>query len=206
MFGINELSWTPFPASILFNAPKTTYAAEEFPTIFDVAPDADKTGQIVSVRWNGSNYIPSFTDGGFGNAGTYDAAGTVSWLRNGLAKTRGQGIKFTALSPADKIANCAAGCDDKFRKTTAEGCCEADCKDGWEFDATNNCVATANNTDPNDCASENRAVNDDETCGDCLSGYSEDTAGDCVADEPDGPNYALWGGIAVVVVIGFLMG
>ena len=71
-------------------------------------------------------------------------------------------------------------------------------------------MATANNTDPNDCASENRAVNDDETCGDCLSGYSEDTAGDCVADEPadepDGPNYALWGGIAVVAVIGFLMG
>lgn len=57
------------------------------------------------------------------------------------------------------------------------------------------CIAVAS-SDPNDCATANRAKNTDDTCGNCLSGYSEDTTtGNCIED---GPNYALWGGIAAV--------
>ena len=61
-------------------------------------------------------------------------------------------------------------------------------------------------TDPNDCASEHRAVNDDDTCGDCLSGYTEDTDGDCIADETEeaGTNWLLYGGIAAVAAFALL--
>ena len=66
-------------------------------------------------------------------------------------------------------------------------------------------------TDPNDCASENRNVNTDETCGDCISGYSEDDDSNCVIDEPeDEPeeekktNWLLYGGIAAVAVFALM--
>ena len=56
--------------------------------------------------------------------------------------------------------------------------------------------------DPNNCGSEHRAVNDDETCGDCQTGYSEDADGNCIADETEetegGTNWMLWGGIAAL--------
>jgi len=65
-------------------------------------------------------------------------------------------------------------------------------------------------TDPNDCASENRNVNTDETCGDCLSGYSEDDDSICVADEPEEEekktNWLLYGGIAAAVAAFAFMG
>ena len=38
-------------------------------------------------------------------------------------------------------------------------------------------------TDPNDCAGENRVKGTDDVCGSCLSGYTEDDTGMCVADE-----------------------
>ena len=61
-------------------------------------------------------------------------------------------------------------------------------------------------TDPNDCASEHRAVNDDETCGDCQTGYSEDADGNCIADETEeaGTNWLLYGGIAAVAAFALL--
>jgi hypothetical protein len=105
-------------------------------------------------------------------------------------------------------------CADANRNTAADGSCDTDCLTGYEFDSNNNCVAVSatnggNGDDPNDCATANRAKNTDDTCGDCKTGYSEDTTtGLCVADvadEEDAPNYLLYGGIAVVAVIGFSM-
>lgn len=59
--------------------------------------------------------------------------------------------------------------------------------------------------DPNDCASEHRAVND-ETCGDCQTGYSEDADGNCIADETEetGTNWLMMGGIAALAAFAFL--
>jgi hypothetical protein len=66
------------------------------------------------------------------------------------------------------------------------------------------------NEDTNDCASEHRAVNDDDTCGDCITGYSEDTNGDCIVEEEEeeeeeeGTNWLLYGGIAAVAVFALM--
>ena len=61
-------------------------------------------------------------------------------------------------------------------------------------------------TDPNDCASENRNVNTDETCGDCVSGYSEDDDADCVADEEEenGINWLMIIGVGAVAAFALL--
>ncbi len=100
-------------------------------------------------------------------------------------------------------------CADANRKTNADGSCTNECNEGYEFrDSPNTCVEVLS-SDPNDCATANRKKNDDDTCGDCLSGYTEDTYGDCVADATDetedGPNYLLWGGVAVVAIIGYTL-
>ena len=59
--------------------------------------------------------------------------------------------------------------------------------------------------DPNDCASENRAVNADKTCGACLTGHLEDADGNCVEDEEEEEtNWLLYGGMAVIAL--FLIG
>lgn len=66
----------------------------------------------------------------------------------------------------------------------------------------------SNGSDPNDCAGENRALNTDNSCGDCLSDYTEDSNGDCIADEAEeeeGTNWLLWGGLAAVAVLAFTM-
>lgn len=55
--------------------------------------------------------------------------------------------------------------------------------------------------DPNDCASENRAVNTDKTCGACLTGHSL-VGNECVADEDE--NGIL--GLSPVVIIGGILG
>ncbi|MBO57570.1 MAG: hypothetical protein CMA77_01040 [Euryarchaeota archaeon] len=57
--------------------------------------------------------------------------------------------------------------------------------------------------DPNDCASENRAVKSDKTCGACLTGYSL-VGGKCIADEEEEEtDWAMWGmaGLAIVAVL-----
>ena len=59
-------------------------------------------------------------------------------------------------------------------------------------------------TDPNDCAGENRVKGTDDVCGSCLSGYTEDDTGVCVADVADvaetETNWLLYGGIGVVAL------
>lgn len=87
--------------SLLKNA---EFAAQASPTIFDIEPDTGSSG-TTTVKWNGKNYIPKFIDGSSGNAGTYNATQTASWLRNVLAKTKGQGVKFESLSPDDEALN-----------------------------------------------------------------------------------------------------
>ena len=68
---------------------------------------------------------------------------------------------------------------------------------------------TDTDTDPNDCASENRVKETDDSCGDCLSGYTEDETGACVADsdetEEKKTNWLLWGGLAAVGVLALTM-
>ena len=57
------------------------------------------------------------------------------------------------------------------------------------------------------CATENRVANTDDTCGECLSGFTEDSTGVCVADatEEEGPNYLLYGGGLALLVVGGIM-
>ena len=177
MFGHNSFTH-PFEAPNGWMQPTETFTAEEFPTIFDEAPDAGKEGEIVEVRWDESadcgptdeevgGYRLTFIDGS-GGCTIKDAAWTVNWLRTVRTRSKGQGVKFISLSPADKTANCAGGCDDNHRKTTAEGCCDTDCKDGYEFDGDNKCVEPS-------------------------------------FPEEKGTNWLLWGGIAAVGAIIFIM-
>ena len=99
-------------------------------------------------------------------------------------------------------------CADANRNTVTDGSCDADCKTGYEFDSNNDCVAVSAN-DPNDCATNNQEKNDDDTCGDCLSGFTADATGVCVADEDDEEtetNWLLYGGIGVAAIAVFMMG
>jgi hypothetical protein len=79
--------------------------------------------------------------------------------------------------------------------------------DGTKYMPTSG-TGGSEDTDTNDCASENRAVNTDDTCGDCITGYTEDTAGTCIADEPaeeeEETNWLLWGGIAAVAAFALI--
>tara|TARA_B110000444_G_scaffold260494_1_gene307694 strand:+ start:1348 stop:1899 length:552 start_codon:yes stop_codon:yes gene_type:complete len=61
-------------------------------------------------------------------------------------------------------------------------------------------------TDPNDCAGENRVKGTDDVCGSCLSGYTEDDTGMCVADEDpaddtEDTNWLLYGGLGAVALV-----
>ena len=101
-------------------------------------------------------------------------------------------------------------CADPNRETNTDGSCGADCKDGYEPDTTPNsgseCIAVAND-DPNDCASENKTVNADDTCGSCLAGYIDDGTGVCIPDESEPVSetpWILYGGIAAVALVFFL--
>ena len=58
------------------------------------------------------------------------------------------------------------------------------------------------------CSTENRVANTDDTCGDCLAGFTEDDTGVCVADadtDEEETNWLLYGGIAALVVVGGVM-
>ncbi len=209
MFGINELSWTPFPNSLLFNAPQQTFKAE----VSDIPASAGQ--QTNDVKWYSStnSYWTSWGQkGGYSSTCSNNCDTVAKYLEVGIVKMRrnqGQGFNFLTLGPQDTFANGgtggrSGGCADPNRKTNADGSCGADCKEGYEPDTTPNsgseCIAV--NTDPNDCATDHRKVKDDETCGDCVSGYSENDDGDCVADEEEeGTNWMLWGGLAVVGVL-----
>ena len=234
MFGINELSWTPFPASILFNATQKTFNAE----VSNISASAGKTTN--NVKWYASSGTYWTQWGGSGGYSAtcgpchpdthascnppegHSGCNTVAkYLESPYVKSRhnaGQGFNFLTLGPQDTFADDGTGgrsitpCADPNRKTNTDGSCGADCKDGYEPNTAPNssseCIAVAND-DPNDCATANRAKNTDDTCGDCKTGYSEDTTtGLCVADvadEEDAPNYLLYGGIAVAGLIAFTM-
>ena len=217
MFGINELSWTPFPSSILFNAPQKIFKAE----VSNIVASAGK--QTNNVKWyasTGSYWTSWGGTGGYTStcSGTCDTV--AKYLEIGIVKSRkneGQGFTFLTVGPQDTLADDGTGggsitpCADPNRNTNTDGSCGADCKDGYEPNtaplSSSECIAVAS-SDPNDCATANRAKNTDDTCGNCLSGYSEDTTtGNCIEDEEeeDGPNYALWGGIALVGILGYSM-
>ncbi len=44
---------------------------------------------------------------------------------------------------------------------------------------------TGRGTDPNNCAQAHRIKKNDNTCGDCISGYEEDDDNNCVESEPE---------------------
>ena len=247
MFGINELSWTPFPASILFNATQKTFKAE----VADIPASPGK--QTNEVRWYSStnSYGTSWgSTGGFTSTCTNtcdtvakyldttivkqaldDGQGfrftstctntcdtVAKYLDNSMVKQAladGQGFTFISIGPNDTWEDGTTDdhkCPDTNRKTHEDGGCDNECKDGYEFKEgyvagmdffePGQCVKIQ--ADPNDCATANRTVKDDKTCGDCLSGYAENDAGDCVAEEEEKEtNWLMWGGIAVVAVIGY---
>jgi len=215
MFGINELSWTPFPASILFNATQKTFKAE----VADIPASPGK--QTNEVRWYSStnSYGTSWgSTGGFTSTCTNTCDTVAKYLDTTIVKQTladGQGFTFISIGPNDTWEDGTTDdhkCPDTNRKTHEDGGCDNECKDGYEFKEgyvagmdffePGQCVKIQ--ADPNDCATANRTVKDDKTCGDCLSGYAENDAGDCVAEEEEKEtNWLMWGGIAVVAVIGY---
>jgi len=215
MFGINELSWTPFPASILFNATQKTFKAE----VNNIPASEGKKTNL--VRWYSStnSYGTSWgSTGGFTSTCTNTCDTVAKYLDNSMVKQAladGQGFTFISIGPNDTWEDGTTDdhkCPDTNRKTHEDGGCDNECKDGYEFKEgyvagmdffePGQCVKIQ--ADPNDCATANRTVKDDKTCGDCLSGYAENDAGDCVAEEEEKEtNWLMWGGIAVVAVIGY---
>ena len=215
MFGINVLSWSPFPASILFNATQKTFKAE----VADIPASPGK--QTNEVRWYSStnSYGTSWgSTGGFTSTCTNTCDTVAKYLDTTIVKQAlddGQGFRFISIGPNDTWEDGTTDdhkCPDTNRKTHEDGGCDNECKDGYEFKEgyvagmdffePGQCVKIQ--ADPNDCATANRTVKDDKTCGDCLSGYAENDAGDCVAEEEEKEtNWLLWGGIAVVAVIGY---
>jgi len=227
MFGVNELSWTPFPSSMLFNAPKTTYAAE----VSNIpAASGQQTNNVKWYSSTGTYWTDWGGTGGYsstcgpchpdthaecnppeGHSGCDTVAKYLEFQSIKSRRNAGQGFNFLTVGPHDTLVTDGTGggsvtpCADPNRETNTDGSCGADCKDGYEPDTTPNsgsvCIAVAND-DPNDCASKNREKKDDDTCGDCLSGYTEDTIGDCVADATDEEKSKLPWIIGAIVVVG----
>ncbi len=210
MFGINELSWTPFPNSLLFNAPQKTFKAE----VNNIPASEGKKTNL--VRWYSStnSYWTSWGSTGGATSTCTNTCDTVAkYLDNSMVKQAladGQGFTFLSIGPNDTWADGTKEdykCPDINRKQHEDGNCTNECKDGYEFKEDyvagrdfyepNQCVEAK--ADPNDCATDHRKVKDDKTCGDCVSGYSENDDGDCVAEE--GTNWMLWGGLTVVGVL-----
>jgi len=108
-------------------------------------------------------------------------------------------------------------CEDPNRETKADGSCDSDCKDGYEYVGidgedypTSMCVDDPMNYDPNDCASKNRHTVADYECGGCKTRYVEDSeTGNCVAEEREGMNalkahmkeYGVYYGIGLVALM-----
>lgn len=97
---------------------------------------------------------------------------------------------------------CGYGCADEYRKTNYLGNCLADCEGGYE-------LVQASLTKPAECVAIESSGGTDE----CESGYELDDDGNCIesSDEPidetieESPNYLLFGGIGVAVLIGFFV-
>ena len=97
---------------------------------------------------------------------------------------------------------CGYGCADEYRKTNYLGNCLADCEDGYE-------LVQASQAKPAECVAIESSGGTDE----CESGYELDDDGNCIesSDEPidetieESPNYLLFGGIGVAVLIGFFV-
>jgi len=115
-------------------------------------------------------------------------------------------IKGPTLTYDDKASGRKFSDIDPDRNTLATAM-QADLDDYDPSVSDNGGTTGSEDTDPNDCASENRNVNTDETCGDCVSGYSEDDDSNCVTDEPEEEkktNWILYGGIAAVAAFALL--
>jgi len=168
MFGRN-LDNTRF-YSLLKNA---EFAAQASPTIFDIEPDTGSSG-TTTVKWNGKNYIPKFSDGSSGNAGTYNATQTANWLRTVLAKTKGHGVKFESLSPDDEALNEIEEEDDSNGEDT-------------NGDDSNGDGAIKGCTDSTATNYDATATEDDGSCE-----FEE--------DEEEEDNTLLYGGIGVGVL------
>jgi len=152
MFGVDVLSSVPI--THLLMAEMKTFNA----TSFDIEPMAGNEGKYNDAKWYSStdSYWVQYEGlTGRTNSGKTSASDLIYWLSNVLGKSKGQGITFSELSPAD------AGND-----TTSTG------GDG-----------TGGGGTAKDCSTENReaVAGDTTTCGSCLSGYVEDETGACVA-------------------------
>jgi|14_taG_2_1085336.scaffolds.fasta_scaffold00299_17 hypothetical protein len=184
MFGIDVLNSVPISHLLMtenhvFNA-----------TSLDIEP-TDGSGDYNDAKWNestGSYMIQYVGEGGRKNSGMTNAAELTTWLTTVLAKSKGQGIKFSELSPADAEIEAASTGGSGTGSGTAK-----------------------------DCSLENReaVAGDTTTCGSCLSGYVEDETGVCVAvasgtDETeivsnDSSSKKILGALAVFGTIGSVM-
>ena len=186
MFGHNNISWTPI--NNLLMAEMKTFNA----TSFDVEPtDSSKAGQYVTATWTADpphrNFTLKFSDGSSGGSGHTSATALVNWLQANEVgppghKSKGQGVKFESLSPAD------AGNDTGGSTGGDDG--------------------TGDGGTAKDCATENREAGATDTeCGDCLSGFTADATGVCVADVADDEtetetNWLIYGVIGVALIGG----
>lgn len=155
MFGVDVLSSVPI--THLLMAEMKTFNA----TSFDVEPTAGNEGKYNDAKWYSSTesyWVQYEGNTGRSNSGKTSASDLTNWLSNVLGRSKGQGITFSELSPAD------AGNDT----TSTDG------------DGTGG--GTGGGT-AKDCSTENReaVAGDTTTCGSCLSGYVEDETGVCVA-------------------------
>ena len=178
MFGHNNISWTPI--NNLLMAEMKTFNA----TSFDVEPTAGNEGKYNDAKWHSltdSYWVQYEGNTGRSNSGKTSASDLTNWLSNVLARSKGQGITFSELSPADagNDTGVSTGGDDGTGGATAK-----------------------------DCATENResgAKSGD--CGDCLSGFTANATGVCVADVADDEtetetNWLIYGVIGVALIGG----
>ena len=208
MFGINELSWTPFPNSLLFNTPQKTFKAE----VNNIPASEGKKTNL--VRWYSStnSYWTSWGSTGGATSTCSNTCDTVAKYLDTTIVTQaladGQGFTFISIGPNDTWEDGTTDdhkCPDTNRKTHEDGNCTDECKEGYVF--KEEYVAGRDFFEPGQCVKEtncgvkNREDNDGLTCGECVSGYSEDDGGNCKEDT----NWLLYGGIAAALGIGALV-
>ena len=179
MFGHDNISWTPI--NNLLMAEMKTFNA----TSFDVEPTAGNEGKYNDAKWYSSTdsyWVQYEGNTGRSNSGKTSASDLTNWLSNVLTMSKGQGITFSELSPAD------AGNDTGTGTGTGTG------------------TSTAK-----DCPNENREAGATDTeCGDCLSGFTANATGVCVADVADvaddetetETNWLIYGVIGVALIGG----
>ena len=180
MFGIDILN--SVPVSHLLMGESITFNATEF----DRDPSAGYEGKYATVNWDASIGKYQVTVDGETKSTSY-GDGRADFLRDFgqfIHGFKNYGVKYDSLSPSD-----STGTEVPTINTPEET------EDG-----------TGNGGTPKDCSLENReaVAGDTDSCGSCLSGYTEDETGVCVADEVSSEDFNWLLPVGVISVVGFL--